>query len=323
MSPELTGALIALLVPVCFGTGSVLVRVGLVEIPSNTGNFISLVSGWIVMVTVALVLFPSDLVSVTVAGFAGLALIGFINFPIGRFLNFMSIQRLGVVRANPILAASPIISAFEGVVFLGEDINWVVGLGTVLAVAGVITVVTGEVTARGGASVGAPPPSAPNTKPAMGVRGWLASRPKLIGYFAAVGGALAYGTVPALGRVAVTEIAAPLAAAVYTTLFGFLIMGAFVVKRLPGDLRRASRRSTLFVALGGLSMAMGVSMLYLALSKAPVVVVSPMFALTSLVGLILAHFFLRRLERITLLLIVGTVLVVMGVAAVIVGVEVQ
>ena len=70
-------------------------------------------------------------------------------------------------------------------------------------------------------------------------------------------------------------------------------------------------------------MAMGVSMLYLALSKAPVVVVSPMFALTSFVGLILAHFFLRRLERITLLLIVGTVLVVMGVVAVIVGVEVQ
>ena len=100
MSPELTGALIALLVPVCFGTGSVLVRVGLVEIPSNTGNFISLVSGWIVMVTVALVLFPSDLVSVTFVGLAGLALIGFINFPIGRFLNFMSIQRLGVVRAN-------------------------------------------------------------------------------------------------------------------------------------------------------------------------------------------------------------------------------
>ena len=68
-------------------------------------------------------------------------------------------------------------------------------------------------------------------------------------------------------------------------------------------------------------MSSGVSFLYLALSKAPVIVVSPVFALNPVVALVLAHFFLQRLERITLPLVLGTFFAVGGVVTVIVGTQ--
>ena len=104
-------------------------------------------------------------------------------------------------------------------------------------------------------------------------------------------------------------------------LVGFIVMGMFSSRSIPGMLRNAPRRSLLLVALGGAAMSTGVSFLYLALSKAPVIVVSPVFSLTAVVSLVLAHLFLQRLERITLPLVVGTFFAVGGVIAVIIGTQ--
>ena len=335
MSSQLSGALIALLVPVCFGSGMVLARVGLVHVPSGAGNFLSLVVGWALVASVTAILYPEALFGVSLGAFGWLAMIGVVNFPIGRFMNFASIKHLGVLKANPILAMAPIVSAFEGVVFLGERINWAIGAGTLLAVSGVIIVVYGEVTARGAPASGAPRPAAASAAPGAKPPGLIERRPRLIGYLAAGGAAVAYGTVPLLGRIAVTGEAEgvpligrfasdaatlPLVSATYTMLIGFIVMGLFAAPSIPGALR-APRRALLFVALGGLAMSTGVSLLYLALSRAPVVVVSPVFALNAFVALVLAHFFLQRLERITPPLVLGTVFVVAGVVAVIVGAE--
>ncbi len=331
MSTQLSGALIALLVPVCFGSGMVLARVGLVHVPSGAGNFFSLVVGWALVASVTAILYPEALFGISLGAFGWLAMIGIVNFPIGRFMNFASIRHLGVLKANPILAMAPIVSAFEGAVFLGERISWAIGAGTVLAVSGVIIVVYGEVTARGGRS--APVPAVAVAGRGAKPPGLLERRPRLLGYLAAACAAVAYGTVPLLGRIAVTGEAGnipligrfasdaptlPLVSATYTMLIGFIVMGLFASPSIPGALR-APRRSLLFVALGGLAMSTGVSLLYLALSRAPVVVVSPVFALNAFVALVLAHFFLQRLERITPPLVVGTFFVVAGVIAVILG----
>ena len=157
----------------------------------------------------------------------------------------------------------------------------------------------------------------------------------LTSLYAAASAAVAYGTVPLLGRIAVTGEAGnvpligrfaaeaptlPLVSATYTMLIGFIVMGLFAAPSVPTALR-APRRALAFVAMGGLAMSTGVSLLYLALSLAPVVVVSPVFALNAFVALVLAHFFLQRLERVTPPLVIGTVLVVAGVVAVILGAD--
>lgn len=329
MSSELSGALIALLVPLCFGSGMVLARVGLVHVPPGAGNFLSLVVGWALVASVTVMLHPDALFGVSLGAFGWLAMIGVVNFPVGRFMNFASIKHLGVLRANPILAMAPVVSAFEGAVFLGERINWEIGAGTALAVSGVIIVVYAEVTARGGRVSAPPRPAAADGR----APGLVERRPLLFGYLAAASAAVAYGTVPLLGRIAVTGEAGnvpfigrfaaeaptlPLVSATYTMLIGFIVMGLFAAPSVPTALR-APRRSLAFVAMGGLAMSTGVSLLYLALSRAPVVVVSPVFALNAFVALVLAHFFLQRLERVTPPLVIGTVLVVAGVVAVILG----
>lgn len=318
MSPELIGALTALLVPMCFGTGMLLARVGLVHIPAGAGNFVSLIVGWVLIASITAVLHPDALFGITLGAFAWLAMIGIINFPAGRFLNFVSMKNLGILRANPVLAMAPIISAFEGVVFLGERLNWAIAGGTLLTVTGVIVAVYGEVKARGGE--GAPPPVAEPSPDGKRV-GLIERRPRLFGYLAAFGAAWAYGTITVLGRVAVTDLTVPLVTATYTMLVGFIVMGLFSSKSIPVMLRDAPRRALLSVAVGGLFMSSGVAFLYLALSKAPVIVVSPVFALNPVVALVLAHFFLQRLERITLPLVLGTLFAVGGVVTVIIGTQ--
>ena len=319
MSPELIGALTALLVPMCFGTGMLLARVGLVHVPPGAGNFVSLIVGWVLIASITAVLHPDALFGITLGAFAWLTMIGIINFPAGRFLNFVSMKNLGILRANPVLAMAPIISAFEGVFFLGERLNWAIAGGTLLTVTGVIVAVYGEVKARGGE--GAPPPVAEPSPD--GKRGGLIERrPRLFGYLAAFGAAWAYGTITVLGRVAVTDLTVPLVTATYTMLVGFIVMGLFSSRSIPVMLRDAPRRALLSVAVGGLFMSSGVAFLYLALSKAPVIVVSPVFALNPVVALVLAHFFLQRLERVTLPLVLGTFFAVGGVVTVIIGTQI-
>ena len=318
MSPELTGALIALLVPLSFGTGMLLARVGLVHIPAGAGNFVSLVVGWVLIASITAVLHPDALFGVTLGTFAWLAMIGIINFPGGRFLNFVSMKNLGILRANPVLAMAPIISAFEGVVFLGERLNWAIAGGTLLTVTGVIVAVYGEVKARGGETQRPVDPTPPPDGKRLGL---IERRPRLFGYLAAFGAAWAYGTITVLGRVAVTDLTVPLVTATYTMLVGFIAMGVLSSRSIPVMLRDAPRRALLSVAVGGLFMSSGVAFLYLALSKAPVIVVSPVFALNPVVALVLAHFFLQRLERITLPLVLGTLFAVSGVIAVIIGTQ--
>ena len=56
-------------------------------------------------------------------------------------------------------------------------------------------------------------------------------------------------------------------------------------------------------------------------SRAPIIVVSPIISAQPVISLALAHVFLQKLERITLPLVLGTLLVVGGVVAIALGIE--
>ena len=64
---------------------------------------------------------------------------------------------------------------------------------------------------------------------------------------------------------------------------------------------------------------LAVTFLFQALSRAPVTVVSPINASSPLITLLLTHLFLRRLESINALLVVGACLGVAGVVTVLLG----
>ncbi|MDA0988087.1 MAG: EamA family transporter [Chloroflexi bacterium] len=134
-----------------------------------------------------------------------------------------------------------------------------------------------------------------------------------LGYAAAIGAAIAYGASQTVGKHVTSEYAPPLVGTAFSLLFGFVYVSIMFHRHIPNDLRTSSRRGFLWFGLSGIASASGVTLLYFALSNAPLVVVSPVVAINPLITLTLAHFFLHKLEKISRMTIMGTVLVVLGV----------
>ena len=134
-----------------------------------------------------------------------------------------------------------------------------------------------------------------------------------LGYGFAMGAALAYGASQTVGKHVTTEYAPPLVGTAFALLFGLAFVSVMFHRHIPTDLRGSRWQGYLWFGLSGIASASGVTLLYFALSKAPVVVISPVVAINPLITLTLAHLLLQRLERITKRTIMGTLLVVLGV----------
>ena len=134
-----------------------------------------------------------------------------------------------------------------------------------------------------------------------------------LGYGFAMGAALSYGASQTVGKHVTTEYAPPLVGTAFALLFGLAYVSVMFHRHIPTDLKSSPRKGFLWFGLSGIASASGVTFLYFALSKAPVVVVSPVVAINPLITLTLAHLLLQRLERITKRTMLGTLLVVLGV----------
>ena len=143
-------------------------------------------------------------------------------------------------------------------------------------------------------------------------------RPVLLGSIAAGAAAICYGSSQFLGRLLVTEQAPPLVVATFAMLSGTVVLAAASNRSLVRD-RRAPRRAWLLMVLAGLASSAGVMFNLFALKLAPVVIVSPVSAVSPLIALGLAHIFLQRLEKITRRMWLGAALVVVGVILVTLG----
>jgi drug/metabolite transporter (DMT)-like permease len=100
---------------------------------------------------------------------------------------------------------------------------------------------------------------------------------------------------------------------------GGAMLLAVVHRDVVNSLRQLPGRYIIICGLAGICQGLAVASLFQALSRAPVTVVSPINASSPLIILTLAHLFLRRLESINLLLVIGTLLSVGGVVMVVLG----
>ncbi|MBI4198099.1 MAG: DMT family transporter [Chloroflexi bacterium] len=156
-------------------------------------------------------------------------------------------------------------------------------------------------------------------QPTRFTRKGLLQNQVLLGSFAAILAAVCYGSSQFLARQIVKNQDLPsLVVATFALLTGFVLLSFLSLKNIRED-RRAPRKALLLMALAGFAASMGVAFNYTALSLAPVVVVAPISAASPLISLTLANLFLHRLERITLRIWLGAVLVVGGVILVVLG----
>jgi drug/metabolite transporter (DMT)-like permease len=127
---------IALAAAFFWGCSAVLVRTGLKHISSTaTGTLISLASGLVFTWLLVLLFQLEEAKETPLKAILLFAVIGVLNFPIGRFFNYMSMSRLGVGRSTPILASAPFFAMVLAVIFTGEDVDLatLAGAGLILA----------------------------------------------------------------------------------------------------------------------------------------------------------------------------------------------
>lgn len=110
----------------------------------------------------------------------------------------------------------------------------------------------------------------------------------------------------------------PLLFTAFATLFGTLLLFPLCYRNLGSDLK-APGKYLWFIVAAGICSGGAITVLNLAVSRADVVVVSPLSSLNPVVTLVLAHLFLQRLEKVTLRVVIGTLMAVAGAALVVIG----
>ena len=142
-----------------------------------------------------------------------------------------------------------------------------------------------------------------------------------LGYLLAIGGSMAFVTRDALSRhvLGSLALAPPFVVSGFALVFGGAILFAFIHRSVINSIRNLPMKYVGICCLAGLLQGLAVASLFHALSRAPVTIVTPIYASQPIIALALASVFLRQLESVDWLLAVGTVLSVGGVILVILG----
>ena len=281
-----------------FGSGIVLIRIGTRRVSPPTATFMTVLSGAILITTLALLLRPQDFKALQPINFAWFAVMAALAYPGARFLMNTAITWVGASRAAPWASLQPLFALALGMAFLGERPNLLVGLGTPLIVFGLILVVLAGSTGR----------RAPD-------EGTI----RKLGFILAAGGAMCFASRDVISRHVVGNIADPLVTAACALCLGCIMLFVLAGRDIVTNLRNGHNKHLAICGLPGISQGIAVASLFQALSLAPVTVVSPINASSPLVTLLLVHLFLQRLELVTPKLIIGTVLSVAGVIIVVLG----
>lgn len=132
------GVLLALLAAHGWAAGAIFTRLGLqAGMRPALGTLVSLLFSFLAVFVLGLFTSISDLFSVSWQMVALFAVVGLLNFPLGRLFNFLSVNHLGVARSTPVLGASPLFAMMLGALFLNEVPNLPVLGGAVLILAGI------------------------------------------------------------------------------------------------------------------------------------------------------------------------------------------
>ncbi|MBM2832182.1 MAG: protein of unknown function transrane [Dehalococcoidia bacterium] len=282
------GITLALLASLIWGTGTLFSRKGLQYVQPNIGVFVANSAGCSVGILAGLLLSRRELFSLSLTAVAWFALIGVISIGLANYFYYRGIYLVGASRASPIAAAAPLLSLPLAMLFLGEHATLSIAFGATGVVGGLYLV-----TSSGGGD----------------------KQVRKRGYIFALLAALCWSISSLLIRKGVTTFASPLAGTPISLLVGYLVL--FPRQGLSTAFQ-ARRKLWLLLAAGSCS-GLGSLLFYSAMSFAPVVVVSPLGNMAPLIAITGSHLFLRRLEKVTLRLVLGALLVLAGAATITIG----
>lgn len=130
---------------------------------------------------------------------------------------------------------------------------------------------------------------------------------------------LAYGISTVLIRQGVVDMAPPLVGAVISLFSGTLGMAVLGMRKLDRSYLVQNKKGIVFLLISGVAASLGIMFSFVALSVAPVVIVSPLQSTNPLFTMLFSYFFIGHLEKITPRLLLGSLLLVGGVILIAVG----
>jgi uncharacterized membrane protein len=218
------------------------------------------------------------------AGFAGTAL--------GRVTSAAGVDRVGATINSAALSSRPLIATLIAMLWLGEPAKPPLFAGIVLLVAGVVTLVF----SKGG-----------------NITGWRKRE-----LWSPLMGATVFALGNVIRRFGLSTTPLPvLEALVINQTAAFSALAGYGLIWRRSQVLSAPRRSYLFFSISGVLGAIALFSMFEALDRGPIAIVDPLVGTQSLFTILVAYFVLHDLERITLRLIVGAVLVVLGASIII------
>ena len=280
-----------------FATGSVLMRVGTQYVPPPAATFFTVLVGAVLVSGIAFAVNFDEIKALPLEVYGWITVMGILAYPLARVLHNSALKMVGAARTVPMISLQPLMAFAIGFLILGERPNLLVTIGTPIIVGGLLLVVMPRRRESGGTEI------------------------RKLGYLLAIGGSMAFVSRDAISRhvVGAMGLAPPFVMSGFALFIGGAILFAIIHRSVVSSLRNLPMRYVGICCLAGLLQGMAVASLFHALSRAPVTIVTPIYASQPIIALALASVFLRDLESVDWLLAAGTALSVVGVIMVILG----
>ena len=136
------GIVFTLISAIGFGSAAVFAKLAMKYVHSSTTTFFSVLVGAFVSFAIVLVFQFDTILTLTAVAFAWFTFSAFVTFILGRYLNYTSVDLIGVSKATPIVASSPFFAAILAITIGGESINMPLALGTLSIVAGLVVILS-------------------------------------------------------------------------------------------------------------------------------------------------------------------------------------
>ncbi|MBI2185277.1 MAG: DMT family transporter [Thaumarchaeota archaeon] len=280
-----------------FATRSVILRKGVVKSDPFTGVFISLV-----------VSLPTALVAAFLNGdlsrpmnfglipLVSLALAGILHFVVGRGFSYAAIKSIGASRTETLINTQLILSSALGVLVLNEEITVPLLIGMALILTGIMLISLEEIRRE---------------KHAGGAKGGGRAKMKGLTYGALAGAVT--GVTPFLVRVGINQFGPAIVGNIVSTIFALAAaLPVLMATRNQLTLTRLDSNTLKLLTVSGFFAGLAQILRYLALSIAPIVFVAPIMQTNNLFVLVLSYAVIQRLEKINILVVGGSLMVITG-----------